>query len=94
MQGIWTILLTMQENGYRQALGIIGNNGNVSAFCLGSKFSVKNSEKLLKSFKRSRIEKDANNTTYISCEKFQMEMWGKKWGKMQEIANNKFPQFA
>ena len=93
----WTIHLAMNENGARHAVGIVKSsykNSKPMAFCLGSEFSVKNSEKLLKSFKRSRMEKDLNNTTYISCEKFQMEMWEKKWGKMQEIANNKFPQFA
>ena len=80
LQGIWTIHLTMHENGYRQAIGIIGNNGKVSAFCLGSEFSIKNSEKLLKSFKRSRMEKEVNNTTYVN----ELEYY---WQKTKKIIN-------
>lgn len=69
----WTIHSSMMEHGARHTIGIVkGCYGNQSpmAFCLGSNFSVRKSMELLKSFKRSRIEKDANNTTYVSAQQF------------------------
>lgn len=79
----WTIHLAMNENGARHAIGIVKSsykNSKPMAFCLGSEFSVKNSEKLLKSFKRSRMEKEVNNTTYVT----ELEYY---WQKTKKIIN-------
>lgn len=81
----WTIHASIGAN----VVGIVKGpyaNSKPMPFQLGNNFSVEKSKEFLKKFKRSRMEKELNNTTYISCEKFQMEMWEKKWGKMQEIS--------
>lgn len=78
----WTIHLAMNENGARHAVGIVKGsykNSKPMAFCLGSNFSVQKSTELLASFKRSRAEKEVNNTTYISAESFiHFRQFGKK----------------
>jgi hypothetical protein len=84
---VWSIA-QQRTNGLTNEVafcGIVGSKSGVSAFQKGSQYQQNASRWMLETFKKSGMRKDVNNTTYISCEKFQMEMWEKKWGKCKKL---------
>lgn len=58
-------------DGKRVLIGMVSDEfGILHPFTMGGNYSERWSKYLIQTFKRSRIEKDANNTTYVSAQQF------------------------
>ena len=72
LNSIFTIHYAKNDmDGKRVLIGMVSDEfGILHPFTMGGNYSERWSKYFVQSFKRSRIEKDANNTTYVIAEEF------------------------